>query len=90
MTTFMVCDILISYDIDVHKLFFFLFFAQPLKSVQNILSSWTIQKQAVGQIWSSGSSLLTDVTDQGSFHSLGLKVHGSQQAVEVTSGIAVY
>ena len=48
---------------------------------QNILSSWAVQTQVVGQIWSSGSSLLTGVTDHRCFHSLRLKVCGSQETV---------
>lgn len=39
--------------------FYFFYFLQPFKNAKTRLSSWAIQKQALGQIWPAGSNLLT-------------------------------
>lgn len=41
-----------------HKIFFFIS-PQSFKNVKTILSSWTVQRQMVGQFWPMGHSLLT-------------------------------
>ena len=41
----------------------FFFSLQPFKNVKSRLSSWAIQKQALGQIWPANSNLLTMVQE---------------------------
>lgn len=57
ITLSMDTEILILYNVDVHKILKYIknIFSQQLKTVKTICSSWALQKQVVGQIWSSGS-----------------------------------